>query len=734
MKRIETVVWTVLVWIALMVAGNQQVHAQQLPQIPPCPSDFLGTPVCDTLDLLKSLSDPAVFNDLNNFTSDLFSVAENEFRKRVEEAAGDVRMGTAITFFNESVQLSQPILDATDEFLNHPVCGSEAALNELEGFFHELGNTSVAVLNLAIQMGEAALLLEPTIGSSMNIATQMGNIANKPVVPGSDAAIKRQQLELATADLADALLYIAEKEGFKTIITGIEAAEKIVPFTLACIGCTISVATGSKGTGQAATGATAVTTTCPQTAVAYGGSCWTSAIIPQGLLEALVGVAASLPTCADVKKKIPTIPMMVLKTYKFAEASWNLGVALSGTYEKWNAAGVALAEFADAWEEDSQQEFQTIQNEMNAIGQALESAINGLEPIINESAQIAMQTLEQTGGKVGDLIDCYNLMNEMVAAVSIEMLEAIEDRIPLAAGNLTQGAAGFDNLLDQLNVALQASASAAQSESQGMLNDIQSIATLLIGSQPYNLFEHFTENLLNLNWLPDIQQQLMALQMRYSMLPLVLLNAGLNALDQLDELSNTSNQDFSNARIESIAAIQVLNKPPSPPMASLDLIDNPGFPFDPPQLASGNIIPVNWNPLNINFDPGIVDLETTTLRDHLHELQSVKYMEVQSSRRLAGSIDQCLNCARDFELSPVKETMQKAPPRGGVSVVILNQRGAEVINIGSYSSIELIPEIQRVEAPRGGFAEDSIGCNMTIEIRDSGGRSLASAPVCVDSK
>jgi hypothetical protein len=736
LRRMRTAIWTMMAWMAMMAGGLHHAYAQQLPQLPSCPSDFLGGPVCDALDQLHILNDPAILNDLSNLSSDLFSNAEQEIRKRVEAAAEDVRMGPAINFFNESVQMAHPVINATEEFLNHPVCGSEAALNELEGFFHELGETAVAVGNLAVQMGEAAALLQPTMGSSLNIATQMGNIANKPVVPGSDAALKRQQLEQATADLAEALAYIAEKEGFKAVYTGLEAAEKVVPFTLACIGCTISIATGSKGTGQAASGATAVTTTCPQTAVAYGGSCWTSAIIPQGLLEALVGVAGSLPTCGEVKKKIPSIPLMVLKSYKFAEASWNLGVALSGTYEKWNSAGIALAEFAAAWEEDSQQEFQIIQDEMNAIGQALNDAINGLEPIINESVQIAMNTLEQTGDRVGDLIDCYNLMNEMVAAVSIEMLETVEERIPLAANNLTQGSNQFETLLNQVDVALQASAAAAQAESQGIVSDIENITASLVGNPPYSAqstINHFNDNLQNSDWLPGIMQGLISLQMRKTLLPVTLMNAGLSSLNSLDNLSSAADQNFINARNESIAAIQVLNSPPSPPMASLDLIDNPGFPFATPQLAAGNITAVGWNELNISFIPANVNLATQTLRDHITEVQAVRYREVYGFRDPARGTGPCLDCARDFELAPVKDSIMKAPPSGGVTIVIVNTRGAEVVNLGSYRSIDSIPSMQRVEAPRGGFSNDSFGCNLEIEIRDSRGQSLARSPVCVDS-
>ena len=100
---------------------------------------------------------------------------------------------------------------------------------------------------------------------------------------------------------------------------------------------------------------------------------------------------------------------------------------------------------------------------------------------------------------------------------------------------------------------------------------------------------------------------------------------------------------------------------------------------------------------------------------------------------LALTGEPCLTCARDFELYPVKDKISKAPPRGGVTVVIVNRRGAEVVNLGSYTSIDSIPSMQRVEAPRGGFTNDSFGCNLDIEIRDSRGQSLARSPVCVDS-
>ncbi len=710
--------------------------AQQLPDVPQCPSDFFGNPVCDAFDLLNNtLSNSEVLDQLIDFNDQLYLIAQEELEKRVNDAASQVNFGPAINFFNQSVQLAEPIINATDEFLNHPVCGSEAALNELEEFFIELGDISLEIVNMGMQIGESALLLEPTIGSSLTIAAQMQQIANKPKDLDSDTFRKLRELELALTDLNDALAYIGEKEGFKAATTGIEASQKVIPFSIACVACVKSVIVGSKGTSQAATGATAVTTACPSTAVAYGGACWSSVIIPQGMLEAFFGVLASLPSCGGVKKKIPTIPMMLLKSYKFAEASWNLGVALSDTYEKWNRAAIALAEFADAWEEDSQQELQTIQDEMNNIGQALHNTINSIEPIINQSVELALNTFEQTGRRVGDLIDCYNLMNEMVASVSVEMLQAIEGRIPIASTGLTTGMSEFENLLNQLNVANQAVSSAGVNERNEIINSIEQIIENLVGRPPHTperMFDHITHNLTNSNWIPGLIHDITSLNVRISLISNVLLNEGIAALSGLQNYVTSSTDNFQTARNESIAAIQILNNPPSPPMASLDLIDNPGFPFTPPQLAAGNITQVNWQELDIDFNPGIVNLETRTLKDHLEELSSVRYREIiPRGQRITD--DPCLTCARDFDMYPVKDKILKAPPRGGVTVVIVNRRGAEVVNLGSYSSIDSIPPMQRVEAPRGGFSNDSFGCNLEIEIRDARGQSLARSPVCVDS-
>lgn len=368
--------------------------------------------------------------------------------------------------------------------------------------------------------------------------------------------------------------------------------------------------------------------------------------------------------------------------------------------------------------------------------QALNNTINSLESPINESVQLALQTFGQVGSRVGDLIDCYNLMNEMVANVSIEMVEAMQNRMPLAASGLTSGMVDFDNLLNQASVAMQASGDAGQSEMQGLMNDIQGILIKIAGNPPYteqNLINHFIQNLTNPNWFSEISQDIISAQTRTNMLSVTILNAGLSSLNSLGQIIDSANDHFNHSRNESIAVIQIFSNPPSPPMASLDLIDNPGFPFDSPQLAAGNIQPVDWQGLNISFNPGKVNLETRTLRDHLAELQSVKFREVQPSTRDIRTTGPCLTCARDFELTPVRDTISKAPPRGGVSVVVLNSRGAEVINLGSFSSIDAIPTTQRINPPRGGFSRDSVGCNLTLEVRDTRGLSLASSPVCVNT-
>lgn len=110
-KRRSFYGFTLLMCIAAICFNLQDIaKAQQLPTIPPCPSDYIGQPVCDAFEQLNALNDPNVLNDLIDLQSELYSQAEEEIKKRVEQAANDIRIGPAVNFFNQSAQAIQPIL------------------------------------------------------------------------------------------------------------------------------------------------------------------------------------------------------------------------------------------------------------------------------------------------------------------------------------------------------------------------------------------------------------------------------------------------------------------------------------------------------------------------------------------------------------------------------------------------------------------------------------------------
>jgi len=704
----------------------------------------------------------ALLGSLDSEAERAMQEARSRMETEVQTAVQGIIPPVAMNSFGTSLSLADPIIRAGEQILAHPVCGSEAAMEELTAFFGELGDAAAAVTEMTVQVGQAALLLEPAFAAPPIIAQQLASIAAKPMVPGSEAEARRLELEAAAGALAAALAKVAGKEGLKTVITGAEAGMKVAPFAAWCAGCATAVGVAVKGWIQTGAGAT-VTTSCPTTFAAFGGGCWAGLAIPQGLVEVVGSTLIGTPACGFVQAELPEIPETLLKVAKFAQASWDLMVALAETSDKVAATGQALVALHAAVGDESQAELDAIGAQLNAVGPAVQAAAAGLQPVVTGSVDLATRTLERAGDRISDLIECHNLVHAVGTQVSAEMLEVIVGELPLAHQSMVQGATGYVGVHGRLDAALAASSQSISQERASLEAATAALSARLWGPNPQDpvqVVAHVGAGLLNPTWLIGILNDILALELRRLQWASGAVTAGLGALTGLDAQAQAARTHFLDAQARSQAIIPILQGPPSPPLVTTVAMANPGFVQQPAvlTLTTLNVVPfqqVSVVPTRSAPDAaarpsaatpsrtvtevavpvrtpaaGRVDAGAVSLRRHVAEIAEVGYREVRPPRAPV-SRGECLSCAREFELSGVRGALQRGGLEGAVTLLLVDDRGQTLVEMGRFASVAEIPDTGRVMPPAGGFSVSARGCGVGLEVRDGRGQVLERVSLCV---
>ncbi len=726
----------------LLLAPPAEGEAQSIFSVsaPECPGPLLPQWMCGPFGEAHAFASGFA----NNVTS-IVNGAASTFQEYVDGVAGTIIPPNTIQRFNDAVELAQPITNGMQEVLDHPVCGSEAALGDLQAYFGELAQTALAMEELGQQILAAGVALTPIWDAGDGVLNEVGSIMEKPWVPGSESDRARRELESAAEDLGETLLKIGSKEGLKAVLAGIDAgyaAVKIHGFAGACGVCVQSIAGSVSGAIGAGTSA-AVGTSCPATAAAAGGTCW--AALPGGGKAVVAGVSflVANATCGAVAAGLAEMPGAVYKIAKFAMASWELMQALAETEPMARAVHDAAVALGHIVGEESAGEIAAISAHLNEIGAAANTAIEILGPVANDAVQLASQTLEQSGDRVMQLIECHNMMQGVASSVSQEMLAVISDSLDSALSNMVTGAAVLEVVVESASAATQASTSAAQSEFQEIQSELQGLVSSLWGpfpNDPAQVALHLAAFATNPAEFNTLIARVASLSGRYAQLAEVALTAGWTALSSIESEASSAHDWFATARVTNLRAVSVLSQPPNPPMMAHAPMVDPGFGGEPTAVAwNGPILPLahgDWSIVPVSSTRGTlrqVD-PAATLKGHLDELQAIRFRQIVDPRGGGSSGTDCLNCPRQFELGGVKGALDRAQVRGAVELVVLDPGGATLFSMGTFNSAGAIPTDFVMQPPRGGFPSAGRGCSLAIEVRGQRGEPLARSSVCLTDR
>ena len=196
----------------------------------------LGQSICDAVANLNSVA-----QEIGDQASAYVQPAQQDMQQFVAVTLQGSINPNAVERYNTALERTEVIEGRIGEFIGDPVCGSEAALNQLRQFFTEQASNLIAAGQIAGSASQAAAALAPAILQVNSIITQLNQIAGAVQTHGPEAQKQYDLLMEAMQQLKVQLTELAALDLPSTVVAGAELVGSVGPFLTNCAGCTSAI-------------------------------------------------------------------------------------------------------------------------------------------------------------------------------------------------------------------------------------------------------------------------------------------------------------------------------------------------------------------------------------------------------------------------------------------------------------------------------------------------------------
>lgn len=359
--------------------------------------------------------------------------AERNARDLVKVALAGAVDAEAVRDIQRAAGVGKEISDTINATLRDRECGSKAALDTIKRRFDEAGRfvqEAAQVSGLAV---DAVGKLRPVVDESARILAELQKLATLAQAKGPKAKEEFDRLQQAIQLLQREVESLTQGEFQAAMQAGTSMATSVVPFAAACAGCATAISSAVAALGSGATASTAGAAICPET----GASCVVAAAaLPAGAAVGSLSSALGSEACKLVQADAAKLPQHYEQITRFVEAMVRLANALPKASTQAAASGQALINLAQQLGAEGQGSVEAIRRSLNAMLPALNAAGDQLEErVAPRVSRLANDFLRTLSGDTQTLARCYDKLNEAVALMSNDLIEAIallNEALPLA--------------------------------------------------------------------------------------------------------------------------------------------------------------------------------------------------------------------------------------------------------------------------------------------------------------
>lgn len=689
-----------------------------------------GNSICAAVDNLAAIAQqvgdqatafvqPAV-DDMNAFAMVALSGAINT---------------NAIQTYNSALQRADVIEGRITEFLGDPVCGSEAALDQLRQFFTDQASNLIAAGQIAGSTAEALAALQPAISEVDNIISQLQTIHQNVMESGPEAQKQYQILMSAMEKLKTQLQELAALDVPGTVIAGAELAGSVGPFMTNCAGCTAALvgAVSSLVTGSAtATGSGAV---CPETVEFAGGSCWGILGFPVGLSVSTIAGALATPPCASAAEGLGKMAEYLEKIGTFVTTSAALAQGIAESIGTMMTASEALANLAAELGAESEPQLQSIAASLNVTADAINasSAIMATE-VAPKVATLAGDVVQQIGSNVVTMATCYNKLHDVAAAVGGDVLNGVNELV-LATAHLVDGGQVVSNLATQSENARLAASTYATNQFQSLRaernrihNELWGVSWPTVPSPTPSTFAHIAGflNPVRSPSLLTLGNDIVALESATAAVVPSAVLEGKKAFLDLSADQNGARQSFDLAGGLAQNALTKMDNPGTPAVGAMNV----------PGAHSVATLPAKFIGVNVRAPRTSIRVRASVdlLASHLREVRELDVIQRSPDGKPIAGGTACRSCPRDYGMKPIWESMDRARVTEAVSIRLYD--GTKLVaDLGTHApprggSWTGMPAYVGV-SPRGSFSDEATGCGYRVVVTGARGQTLAETGTCM---
>jgi len=411
MKRIF-----LLTVLTVLTASYSTLKAQI--DVPRCPvkvgnttildskTPFVGEGACNALKDADKLADA-----LNKGVKHFQNEAEGKIRDLNKVMFEDAINKDAIRKFNKAADTWNSIMDDVKDLAEDDQCGVEAQFRALNSFFNTQMKTVKSLGEVAQETGNAIKQLQPVAAELAKIAQELNTIAAEAGRKSPEAKKQFDVIQKATNALLKDFEEIAKLDVSKVISDGTDLTTTVGPFLLDCGSCATALAGSVSSLSAGAGAAVGGTAGCPESAVAFGGSCWaTVAGVPTAALSVTLGPLLSDAACKNVVGSVAKYKSYYDEIDRFVNSVFTLSKSIVNNADDVADASAALQVLAKEFGNDAKASITKIQTSMDKITDAFEAT----QKVANDKIAPKVKTISKTfvremATSIEHLRTCYGM-------------------------------------------------------------------------------------------------------------------------------------------------------------------------------------------------------------------------------------------------------------------------------------------------------------------------------------
>jgi hypothetical protein len=412
----------------------------------------LGNAACDAIEKLHDLQ-----KNLGKSATSMVNAVKRDLDAFVTVTMRGAYNPQSIATYNRVARYPNALARDIDTVLKHRVCGSAGAMRNLKAWFDQQGQNLMAVGRIAQDVGQAIAALGPAGPEAVKIVQETGKIASLVASASQSAKTEFETLKKAAEAIQRDLAAVAALDVTGTVAAGGDLVVSVGPFVANCGGCAgaLAEAIGSLGAGGGATAGGGAA--CPESAAAFGGSCWAVvAGVPVAAIGPAIGGAIATPTCTAAAGGAAKMAEHAQKIEKFVTTTVKLAQSLKASIDNVVRASQALAALGQALGTGAQPSLKAMEASLNKIvdttNQSFDIAAGKVAPA---TARLASNLLAQLGQSVDMLFTCYNMYQDLAFKLGGDTVKAMAE-LTAATALLVDGGKVADNLYKQSGRAVKA--------------------------------------------------------------------------------------------------------------------------------------------------------------------------------------------------------------------------------------------------------------------------------------